>query len=84
MRLRVPEGKEFQIHGRLYKAGEEFDAPDKEGALWKATGLATEVAEELPLWRETKAMKAERHANKRDDAKEETGRYSRKDMRAED
>ena len=31
MRLRVPQGKEYQVVVALFKAGDEFDAPDKEG-----------------------------------------------------
>jgi hypothetical protein len=83
MKLRVPEGKEFLIHGHLYKAGEEFDAPDKEGQLWKATGLANEVADDIPRWLDRKSTKAEK---KKTETKEEmpAARYDRKDMRAED
>ena len=74
MRLRVPEGKEYRIHGRLYKAGEEFDAPDKDGQLWKVTGLAEEIVRRgpgRPRKIETPEMR-------------EPARYERKDMRAED
>lgn len=74
MRLRVPIDREFVIHGVTYKAGEEFDAPDKEGALWKATGLAEEA---VPAARRGRPPR-------KDIEEKEPSLYERKDMRAED
>jgi len=94
MRLRVSEGREHTIHGRLYKAGEEFDAPDKEAALWLATGLADKpiertrapVAQEQRPSHEVAAMESFKRGSgkpRRNETKEPAF-YERKDMRAVD
>ena len=85
MRLLVPEGREYLIHGRTYRAGDEFDAPEKEGALWLATGLACRPrAGQLRL--ETEAMEPFKRGPGRPRKSEtkEPALYERKDMRAVD
>lgn len=83
MRLRVPEGKEYLIHGRLYKAGDEFDAPtDREAKLWTATGLAEEIPFKRGPGRPSKSATVE--AKEPPKVETEAGHYSRRDMRAED
>jgi hypothetical protein len=85
MRLRVPDGKSYEVHGRIYKSGEIFEAPDKEGDLWKATGLAEEAGEPvctIDATVETAPFKRGPGRPRKIEA--EAPSYLRRDMRAED
>ena len=62
--LNVPK----QIHGRMMRAGEEFDCTDKEAIVWRGKGWASDAP-----------MRRGPGRPRKDDP-----RYHRMDMRAED
>jgi hypothetical protein len=78
VRLRVPEGKEYCIHGHVYRAGDEFDAPEKEAQLWKITGLAEDASTA------SSSFRRRGRPPKPEPEIKEPARYERKDMRAQD
>lgn len=64
------------VYGKVMKAGDEFECPDKEARLWGA------MARAKPSEDQTETMRAEQDAQPRRRGRP-PGTYARRDMRAE-
>ena len=77
------------VYGKVLRAGEEFDCPDKECELWKALARAVPAAADAPktISGEQLPLEQENASSDQSDAQRQRtgrqGRYGRRDMRAE-
>ena len=84
MRLIMNQGHEYNVFGRLVRAGEEFETPDNEAVVWIQFGRAHKA----PPRNHTIATKVLKAAVEESEPsleeKQHNKRYNRRDMRAEE
>lgn len=60
MRLIMNAGHEFEVYGKVMRAGDEFEVPDNEAAVWLKLGRARRAEQERKRGRYARAdMRAE-------------------------